>query len=152
MAYSWFWNMVVLPWDQHYRVDIDLLEKVQKRAARFATGNYNLTHGSTQENMNKLQLKPLEERRAINKLKILFKAKHGLIQIPTDHFKFNTYTMGRRRANLYTIPASNVNSHLFSFYPNTIRLWNWLPETGKLITNFEAFQSYLNDITIRAAY
>ena len=51
-------------WDPHYNKDIDNFEKVQKRAARFVTGNYKMETGNTRVNMNKLGWKPLQERRA----------------------------------------------------------------------------------------
>ena len=49
-------------------------------------------------------------------------------------------------------PASNVNSHLHSFYPNSIRLWNSLPVDVKSSKNAEVFKSKLDKITIRSAY
>ena len=38
-------------WDPHYTTDIVKFEKIQKRAARFATGNYALEPGNTKSNM-----------------------------------------------------------------------------------------------------
>ena len=66
-------------WDPHHRSDIDRLEKIQKRAARFATNNYNFEHGGTKANMEKLGWKPLEERRAAVKVNMFFKARVGVI-------------------------------------------------------------------------
>ena len=51
-------------WDPHQKTDIEMLEKIQKRAARFVTGNYTLKEGNTQINMQRLCWHPLEERRA----------------------------------------------------------------------------------------
>ena len=38
-------------WDPHYQTDIQFLEKIQKRGARFATNNYNMEHGNTEKNL-----------------------------------------------------------------------------------------------------
>jgi len=72
-------------WDPHHQVDIDNLEQIQKRAARFTTGNYTQETGNTKINMQKLKWKPLEERRAIIKLNLFYKCKMKLIDIHTDH-------------------------------------------------------------------
>ena len=73
-------------WDPHHKNDIESLEKIQKRAARFVTGNYDLHHSSTKFNMSKLQWKPLEERRACNKLNLLYKSRKGFIDLPPSQF------------------------------------------------------------------
>ena len=44
-------------WDPHYKNQIEKIEKVQKRAARYVTNNYNMTHGNTEKNMSKLKWK-----------------------------------------------------------------------------------------------
>ena len=93
---------------------------MQKRAARFVTGNYRMETGNTRVNMNKLGWKPLQERRAGIKLNFFFKARMGLMDIPFDHLNINNNNS--RRKGTYAIPTSNVDSHLYSFYPNTIRL------------------------------
>ena len=60
---------------------------------------------------------PLQERNGRGRLKILFKARNDLIDIPTEDFKpSNLRTRGK--LNNYHIPSSSVDSHLFSFYPN----------------------------------
>ena len=131
------------------------IENIQKRAARFATGNYVFEHGSTAINMLKLGWSPLEERRAKIKLKLFYKAKMGLIQIPFDHLNNNMTKpryATRQATNSYAIPTSNVDSHLYSFYPSTIRLWNSLPEEAKKLPNVDHFGNYLGNITFRSTY
>ena len=141
-------------WDPHRAVDIANLEGIHNGAARFATGNYALEHGSAKTNMKDLGWVPLEERRAQIKLKTLFRARIGLINIPLqqlnipESFKYTT----RQAAGSFAIPTSNVDSHLYSFYPNTIRLWNSLPDEGKSLPNVDSFGNYLGKITLRSTY
>ena len=95
-------------------------------------------------------MKPLEERRAAIKLNIFFKAQQGLVEIPIDHLKCDR--VSARRAGSYSIPHSSVDSHKFSFYPNTIRLWNDLPTECKQARCAVSFKNYIDKTTLRAAY
>ena len=98
--------------------------------------------------MSKLKWKPLEETRARVKLNLFFKAKSGLIDLPPSQL----LEINKRKPLNYAIPASSVDSHLFSFYPNTIRLWNSLADEGKTLSSADSFNNYLNKKTIRSAY
>ena len=119
------------------------LEKIQKRAARFATGNHDRTHGSTARNLAILEWPTLKERRAKIKLKILHKAKLGITDIPLSDLISNSITT-RRSSTDYRIPQSRLDSHKFSFYPSTIRLWNSLPPNLKNVTDSDSFSRALN--------
>ena len=114
-------------WDPHFKIDIEKLELIQKRAGRFVTGNYCMEHGNTEINMKKLNWDTLEERRAKIKVNMLYKAKMGLVDIP---FELQTIRSARHEGS-YAIPASTIDSHLYSFYSNSIRLWNLLPANIK---------------------
>ena len=138
-------------WDPHHITDREKIEKVQKRAARFVTGNYNLENGNTKMNMQKLAWEPLEERRAKNKVVMLFKARQNQISIPTNDLVFNTRG-NRKNSQNYVIPSSNIDSHLYSFFPNTIRLWNLLPADVQECNDVDEFKNKLNKITLRSSY
>ena len=138
-------------WDPHQQVDIENLEKIQKRAGRFCTGNYKLETGNTKINMQKLNWKPLEERRAHTKINIIFKARKGLMDVNVNHLAVNN-SGTRRGGRAYAIPQSNVNSHLYSFFPNSLRLWNTLPDAAKNSSNIESFKKIVDNITLRSAY
>ena len=125
-------------WDPHQENQILDLEKIQKRAARFATGNHDRTHGSTARNLAILEWPTLKERRAKIKLKILHKAKLGITDIPLSDLISNSITT-RRSSTDYRIPQSRLDSHKFSFYPSTIRLWNSLPPNLKNVTDSDSF-------------
>ena len=131
-------------WDPHHQKAIDKFEQINKRAARYVTGNYSYEPGSSKLNMEKLGWKPLEERRAIIKLHLFFKAKKKLLDIPLEHLKQNTRS-GSRRPNTYAIPTSLVDSRLYSFYPSTIRLWNSLLADIKSSENCDTFKELLEN-------
>ena len=139
-------------WDPHCQVHIEQFEKIQKRAARFATGNHVLRTGQTEVNMRRLNWKPLQERRAKTKLGTFYKARSGSFSIPMTEL---IASKGRTRYSSPTtyIPLqSSVDSHLFSFYPSTVRLWNNIPESARASGSSECFKSRIDGITIMAQY
>ena len=90
--------------------------------------------------MTKLQWIPLEEQRARSKVTTLFKAINGQAILPID--KFEKTSTGKTRSGTHTfkLPQTNVNCHLYSYFPSTIRLWNSLPDTVKLSNSTEDFK------------
>ena len=67
-------------WDPPGVVLQEELESVQKRAARFVTGNYNYETGSMTGILGQLKW----ERRKDNRLILLYKGLKGKASIPTD--------------------------------------------------------------------
>ena len=136
-------------WDPYRNCQIDKLELINKRAARFITGNHLREHGNTKKNMMSLGWTPLSERRAKIKLIMFHKIQTKQIHIPTDDLLPN-----RRKPLNFCIPQSTVDSHLYSFYPSTIRLWNPLPSSLKTIDSTTAFKNtlYSSTLTFRSSY
>ena len=67
-------------WDPHLQKDIDRIENVQRRAAKFIYSDYKRT-----AMMNELGWKPLNERRKEQRLVLLFKIVNDLVAIPADN-------------------------------------------------------------------
>ena len=140
-------------WDPHQANLIDKLERVQKRGARFVTGNYTLEPGNTLKNMQSLNWTPLAERRARAKLLTFYKARAREIEIPLDDLTYTDPHISTRTSSLnYHIPHSSVDSHLYSFFPNTIRLWNSLPQQTKVCGTIADFKRSLEMQTLRDAH
>ena len=59
-------------WDPHLDNQIQKLELINKRAARFITENHTRQHGNTKKNMNSLGWSPLKFRRQKLKLTMFF--------------------------------------------------------------------------------
>ena len=137
-------------WDPFRDYQIDKLEMINKRAARFVTGNHNRTHGETQRNMQTLGWDPLSERRAKQKLIMLKKITSDQIHIPRDDLK---QMLSPRFPFDYKPITTSVDCHKFSFFPSTIRLWNSIPYIIKSsATSAAGFKQSLNEITIRSSY
>ena len=142
-------------WDPHLTAPIENLEKIQKRAARFVTGNYTLTEENTKKNMVALNWPPLSERRARIKLTTLYQARSGAIEIPMVDLipaNQNTNIVTRTNTHRLLIPDSRVDSHRYSFFPDTIRLWNHLPQQVKSCDTITGFKNALEKQTLRATY
>ena len=60
------------------------LKKVQNRAARFVTGNYNFETGSMTGIFEHLKWESLKKRRRDSRLILLYKGLKGKASIPTD--------------------------------------------------------------------
>ena len=127
-------------WDPHKQTHIDRLEKIQKRAARFITGNRKFAHGNTSRNYSLLDWSPLQERRAKLKATMIFKIQNNLIEIsknklvpsPTPRHQFN-----------FQVPHSKLDLHKNSFFPSSIRLWNNLPDDIKTQADINRFKSLI---------
>ena len=56
----------------------------------------------------------------------MYKGLNGLLELPMDQFQQKSDRMKTRQSGeqVYTIPRSNVDSHMYPFFPSTLRLWN----------------------------
>ena len=101
-------------WDPPGVVLQEELESVQKRAARFVTGNYNYETGSMTDILGQLKWEYLKKRRKDNRLKLL---------IPKTRCCRNQHSMA------FQTPIANTYVYKGSFFPQTIRDWNALPDS-----------------------
>ena len=67
-------------WDPHLLKDINKLEMIQKRSARYVTNRYHNT-SSVEIMLQKLQWPTLEERRKKARLTLLYKVTNGEVKI-----------------------------------------------------------------------
>ena len=103
------------------------LESVQKRAARFVTGNYNYETGSMTGILVQLKWESLKKRRKDNRLILLYKGLKGKASVPTDDL---TPKLGVVEiSTLWQTPIANTDVYKGSFFPQTIRDWNALPDS-----------------------
>ncbi len=152
-------------WDPHCRKDIDKLEKVQHRAARFITGDYRTREkGCVTSMLKDLHLQSLEDRRRDKRLTFLYKLSKKLVPaIHSDQYltpvrprrqirarKFENYQSAniieRQATNhnqCFTPPRSTTEQYKHSFFPKTIIEWNNLDSSVAHAESVEAFTSAL---------
>ena len=68
-------------WDPYRKYQIDILEQVQRRAARFVTNTYSREEGCVSQALNSLQWPTLQHRRRIARLCMLYKTLNNEAEI-----------------------------------------------------------------------
>ena len=115
-------------WDPHTGKLQEELEKVQNRVTRFVTRNYVYETGSMIDILGQMKWESLKERRKDNRLKLLYKGLKGKTRIPTDDLIPKTRRGRNQHSLAFQIPSAS-DVYKYSFFPQTIRDWNGLPES-----------------------
>ena len=129
-------------WDPHLQKDIQKIEKIQRRGARFVTGSYG-RESSVTTMLKDLQWDELSNRRRTSRLAMMYKIIHGLVAIPSeDLLEPNT---GRTRSKHgFRQYRCNTNIFKYSYIPRTIIDWNNLPINAKTAITLEEFKSSIS--------
>ena len=153
-------------WDPYLQCDINRLEKVQRRAARFITGDYtSRTPGCMTNMLESLNLSPLAQRRKELRLTFLFKISERLVPaidketylVPprtgrkiTASKKFEgseatNYVTKYEQNNSkpYVIPHSTKEQYRQSYFPKTIAEWNLLGDSVVTAKTVDSFKNQL---------
>ena len=101
--------------------------------------------------MKKLAWVPLSEQRARTKITTFYKGLNNLVEIPIDQYKMelNKRTTRQSGYQIFSVPPSNVDSHLYSFFPSTIRLWNNLPAISRTAKSVDDFKRAIVNVNLR---
>ena len=99
------------------------LKSMQKRAARFVTGNYSYETGSMTGILGQLKW------RKDNRLILLYKGLKGKDSVPTDDLIPKTRHCRNQHSMAFQAPIANTDVYKGSFFPQTIRDWNALPDS-----------------------
>ena len=126
-------------WNPHTKQNIDKIEMVQRRAARYVLNRFHNTSSVTNM-IETLGWRSLEYRRMDASLCLFYKIVNGLVLIPADQYLIPLLRSSRLHHPLaYQIPYSNCDYHRFSFFPRTNRVWNVLPQSFVIISTYEAY-------------
>ena len=116
-------------WDPYTQGLQEELEKVQNRAARFVTMNYTREEGSMTGILEQLKWESLKKRRKDNRLILLYKGLKGKARIPTGDLVPKTRHCRNQHSIAFQIPTASLDAYKCSFFPQTIRDWNDLPDS-----------------------
>ena len=105
------------------------LEKVQNRAARFVARNYVYETGSMTGILGQLKWESHKKMRKHNILILLYKGLKGKAMIPTDDLIPKTRRGRNQHSLVCQIPSASKDVYTYSFFLQTIRDWNDLPES-----------------------
>ena len=121
------------------------LEKVQNRVARFVTRNYVYETWNMTDILGQLKWESLKKRRNDNRLILLYKGLKGKARIPTDDLIPKTRRGRNQHSLAFQIPSASKDVYKYSFFPQTIRDWNDLPES--LISSSEMSDNSVSKFT-----
>ena len=132
-------------WDPYKTEDADYLDKVQRRAARYACNNYKeRTQGCVTAMVNSLGWETLQDRRKMQCLTMLFKIKHNLVEIPEAESILWSNDSRTRGSQLPFGPYTSLTVYNMLFFPRTIQDWNNLPSSITDMQDIKAFKTALH--------
>ena len=105
-------------WDPFTKRNMDKVEAVQRRGARFVHSSFSYLKPVTTL-LQDLGWHPLNGRRAKAKLMLLFKARNDLVDIPLDCL-YMSQKHNTRNCSNYFVPFCRTNTHKNSFYNSSI--------------------------------
>ena len=132
-------------WDPYTDKLQEELENVQNRVARFLTRNYVYETGSITGILGQLKWESHKKRRKDNRLILLYKGLIGKARIPTDDLIPKTRRGRNQHSLAFQIPSASKDVYKYSFFPQTIRDWNDLPES--LISSSELSDDSVSKFT-----
>ena len=107
-------------WSPYTITNIDKLERVQRKAARFVYNNYSMYSSVT----NMLNRTTLQVRRENLRLIMIYKIVNNLVEIETGNSIIKNSLPTRGHSNRFKQPFTRANLFKYSFYPDAIKLWN----------------------------
>ena len=137
-------------WDPYLVKDINRLESVQRRAARFVCNNYH-RDTSVSHLLTELKWTSLADRRREQRLILHCKIINGLIEIPSEpHVTHSKYTRNSNSKGLNII-RSNTETFRNSFFPRSVKDWNNLPDSCVLSPSVDSFKGALAKVRLPPA-
>ena len=139
-------------WDPYTATQINKLEMIQRRAARYVLHRHHYTSSVTNM-LQTLGWRSLSDRRNDAKLCMIYKIANGLVGIPANKYLIPRMSVTREQHSLsYLIPHSRCNYHLYSFFASTIRFWNSLPQHVVNKNSLDSFKSNIQIFPVRPLY
>ncbi len=131
-------------WDPYLHKDNNKLDMVQCRSARYVTNRYR-NRSSVNDMLDHLNWTTLEERRKNAHLALRYKIKNGKVNIHSEHKLIPPGKISRNvNTNSIQIPRCSTTTRQESFYPRTIRDWNFLPNSATSASSLESFKRLLS--------
>ena len=132
-------------WDPHLQKDKHKLEMVQRISARYVTNRYR-NRSSVSDMIDQLNWTSIEERRKNARLTMLYKINSHEVNVAASHKLIPPDRISRNMSkNSFQIPQCKSTTRKESFYPQTIRDWNALPNTVTYVSSLESFKRLLTN-------
>jgi hypothetical protein len=125
-------------WGPFININIQKLESVQRRSAQFVMNDYR-QNSSVPSMLNTLQWQPLAEKMTRCKAVMMYRIVNGLIAIPPLELH-TTSSVARDHISRFLLPYARTSTYGHSFFLDSIRLWNSLPQPLMDSTSLDAFK------------
>ena len=128
-------------WSPHTKENINKIEMIQRRAARWVKYNFS-SYDSVTDMLCELGWRSLANRRIDARMILLYKIIHGhvAIELPTYFERPIRYTR-HMHPLVYRQIHTAVSYYQHSFYPASIVLWNRLPSEVVLLEDLDSFRN-----------
>ena len=104
-------------WGPYTQANINKVEKVQSRAARWVSNDYS-SYSSVTQMLNILGWRSLEQRRSDACLILLYKIVYGLVEIPVPAYNRHPVKMTQNMHSMHYIQIPTTASYYrYSFFP-----------------------------------
>lgn len=128
-------------WDPYHKTEIDRIEMVQRRGARYVTNRFG-NRSSVSSMIQHLEWRSLESRRRDARLALFYKIEHGEVAIRKEGRLIRPRRSTRNTHDKsYLLPSTNKDCRKYSFFPRTIRDWNSLPPETVSAPSLEVFKA-----------
>ena len=137
-------------WNPHLRKDVDMLEKIQRRATKLIPELRDLTY---EERLKECGLTTLETRRVRGDQIEVFKILNGYENIDSNIF-FEIKESKITRGHNYTLvkKQSRLDVRKFSFSQRTINIWNNLSTDCVHASSVNMFKNKIDKYLVKAGY
>ena len=133
-------------WDPHQQGQKQLLEKSQRKAARWIANDYG-RKSSVTSMLTELGLEPLEERRRISRLTFLYKVLHEEVAVPQQDLGITRNpraTRGRYTTHKLHVPQTSTTVLRYHFVARTVPEWNRLLDQQTSAESSREFKNRLS--------
>ena len=128
--------------------NITKLEMVQCKYARFIFNNFQCT-SSVSTMLNHQQWPSLQERRAQYKVVMVYRCVNNLVDILLTYYHAAPVATLRGHTQKYVIPFARTLAFQQSFFPDSIGLWNLLPQETVGCATLDQFWRDVQHIQLR---
>ena len=130
--------------DPHIQANVQKLEMVQRRAARYVK-NRHRNASSVTDMLSTLRWQSLQDRRRDARLCMMYKVGRRLVVIEKDKRLVPTKKKNTRHshARAYQVLSCRTERRRMSFFTRTVRDWNALPQSTVEAESLDAFKALL---------
>ena len=131
-------------WDPHTQKNVNKIEMVQRRSARYVLGDYQQT-SSVAAMLTQLQWPSLACRRTQSRLVMMYRIRFDLVDIDWRQHLRQATSFTRGHGSRFITPKCTNQVHSQSFFPRTVKDWNNLPRDPADAPSLETFKVMLRE-------